>query len=265
VRILLIGNSNDSRRRFEGGKQRHEVAQDLLAADLGEAPEFVTKGFWPNDRAPEMVARWIDETDPDVIYLHVGTYPFQYRSVPLRVRRIFRRVGGDAVATAGETAGRNPKWAHRWAFKTGRRLLQRTVGGDTSFTREQVWEVVRECVRIAARREGAVVVVKGPHGRNNYAFSKRQFQGDERERVRLHNDLEAFCEQHHVVYDGIGEGGAFNQPVYAGGTTVGDDVHGDAVRHQHEGEIIYKAIHRALVEVGKIERAAVPTGREVSA
>lgn len=258
MRVLLIGNSNDSARRFDEGKRRDEVALELLTAELGEAPEFVVKGWWPNERAPEVVGRWIDETDPDLIYLHVGTYPFQYRSVPHRFRRLFRRVGGEAVAGVAESAAKKPNISHNWAFRAGRRMLQRTIGGDTNFTREHVWRITEACIRTAIRKEGAIVVVKGPHGRNNYSFSKRQFRNDERERVRLHGDLAELCRQLHVTYDGIGEGGVFNDFGYQSGTTIGDGIHGNAVRHQVEGEVTFRAIIAGLRDAGRLSDEAEP-------
>lgn len=255
VRVLLLGDSNDTGQWFEGGKKKHEIVQERLAADLGEPVEFVVKGVWPTAELPRLVERWVAQCEPDVIYLNTGSHWFLYRSVPLRVKRLLGRVGGEAAGRAGFRIAESKRWSHNAVFRGLRRLLQQTVGGDTHFSTDEVIERISECVRIAVRREGAVVVVKGPHGKRRYSRSARGFARDERERLRFHRELESLCGQLHVTYDGVGAEAVRHLPEYGRGTTVGDGLHGNAVRHSYEAERLYGAIRRSLAAAGRVPEA----------
>ncbi len=256
MRVLLLGSSNDTGQWFEGGKKKHEIAQERLEADLGEPVEFVVKGIWPTEDLPGLVEGWIEKHQPDVIYLNTGSYWFLYRSVPLRVKRLLGRVGGEAVGNAGFRVAKSERWAFNPAFRAVRRVLQNTIGGDTNFTTQQVIDRMSECTRIAVRREGAVVVVKGPHGKARHTDRPRQFRRDERERMKLHHALETLCAQLHVTYDGVGEQAVRHLPAYGRGTTVGDGTHANAIRHAHEAEGFYSAIRAGLEASGRLGPAA---------
>ena len=252
MRILLLGSSDDTGQWFEGGKKKHELAGERLQAELGEPVEWVVKGIWPTESLPKRVEGWIADCDPDVIYLNTGSYWFLYRSVPLRVQRLLGKVGGESVGNVGFRFAKSERWAYNAVFRTARRILQNTIGGDTHFTRQQVTDCMSECLRVAVRKEGAVVVVKGPHGKDRHSVSPRRFRSDERERLKMHRDLQTLCEQLHVTYDGVGEGGVRDLPAYGRGTTTGDGLHANAVRHAYEGDVLYEGLHKGLVAAGRV-------------
>ena len=62
VRILLLGNSNDTGTWFEGGRKRHEILRERLAAEFGEPMEVIVKALWPNERVAELLGGWLDST-----------------------------------------------------------------------------------------------------------------------------------------------------------------------------------------------------------
>lgn len=252
MRVLLLGSSNDTGGWVEGGKKKHEIVQERLSAELGEPVEFIVKGIWPTAELPGLVAGWIERYEPDVVYLNTGSYWFLYRSVPLRMKRLLGRVGGDTVGDAGFRFADSKRWAHNAVFRTIRRALQETIGGDTHFTTQEVIDRMSECARIAVRREGAVVVVKGPHGKARLTRNPRKFRRDERERLKLHTALETLCGQLHIVYDGVGAEAVRHLPAYGRGTTVGDGLHANAVRHEFEAEGLYTGIRRGLEAAGRV-------------
>lgn len=255
VRVLLLGSSNDTGEWFEGGKKKHEIAQERLSAELGEPVEFVAKGIWPTEDLPAIVAGWVAKYEPDVVYLNTGSYWFLYRSVPLRVKRLLGRVGGDAAGDAGFRFADSKRWAYNAVFRAIRRVLQDTVGGDTHFTTQQVIDRMTACARVAVRREGTVVVVKGPHGKARHTRNPRKFRRDEQERLKLHTALETLCEQLHITYDGVGAEAVRHLPAYRRGTTVGDGLHANAERHKFEAEGLYTGIRRGLETAGRIAPA----------
>ena len=252
VRVLFLGSSNDTGNWVGHAQKKHVIAGDRLEAELGEPVEWVVKGIWPTEDLPQHVAHWVEESQPDVIYLNTGSYWFLYRSVPLRVKRLLGRVGGEKAGDAGFRIARSERWAHNAAFRGIRKALQETIGGDTHFTTQQVIDRMEECIRVAARAENVVVVVKGPHGKRRLSGRKRAFERDERERLKLHTALEQLCEQLHVTYDGVGEGGVRHLPAYQRTVATGDRFHADAELHSHEAGVLYAGIRRGLEAAGRI-------------
>ena len=252
MRILLLGDSNDLGDWVPPERRKHNIVAQRLAAELGEPVEFVVKGLWPNPGIADRVAAWIDEAQPDVVYLNTASYWFLYRSVPLRVKRIFRRLGGERAGDVGFKLANSPRWGHNAVFRGARRLLQSTIGGDTHFTCEQSIQRMAECLRVATREESTVVVVKGPHGKARYGARRREYARDERERLKFHHALEALCAQVHATYDGVGEGGVRHLPAYQKGTTVGDGLHANEARHLHEAEVLYAGIRAGLQASGRV-------------
>ncbi|MBK6318175.1 MAG: hypothetical protein IPF51_05255 [Dehalococcoidia bacterium] len=256
MRVLLLGSSNDTGSWVRQTEKKHVLAGERLEAELGEPVEWVVKGVWPTPELPGLVERWVEESQPDLVYVNTGSYWFLYRSVPLRVERLLGRVGGERLGDAGARVAKSKRWAYNAPFRFTRRVLQATIGGDTNFTTQQVIDRMSDCVRIAARAEGAVVVVKGPHGKARLSARKRAFERDERERLKLHKALEDLCAELHVTYDGVGEGGVRNQPAFLGGTTVGDGLHANEVRHVHEADVLYQGIRAGIVAAGRLGPAA---------
>jgi hypothetical protein len=65
--MLLIGNSTDVglvRRWAEAPRNR----AGPLEAEFGEPVEIITRQMWPNERMGGLVARWLDEIQPDAVY-----------------------------------------------------------------------------------------------------------------------------------------------------------------------------------------------------
>lgn len=254
MKVLLLGSSNDEGQWFAGGKKRHELAAERLEADLGEPVEFIVKSIWPNENIASVVEGWMRKYRPDVVYLNTGSYWYLYRSVPLRMQRVLGKFG-VVVGNAGFRFADSKRWAHNALFRTIRRVLQDTIGGDTHFTADEVVERMTECLRVCVRPEGVAVVMKGPHGRDRYTRWKGRFARDEATRLRVHRELEAACRQLHVTYDGVGEGGVRHQPAYGRGTTVGDGLHGNALRHEFEGDVLYRGLRQALEDAGRLPGA----------
>ena len=107
-------------------------------------------------------------------------------------------------------------------------------------------------MRTAARAEGTVVVVKGPHGKRRLSAREKDFRRDERERLKLHSALESLCAQLHVTYDGVGEGGVRGTSAYQRRPKTGDRMHADTELHSFEAETLYNGLHRGLIEAGRL-------------
>lgn len=200
VKLLLIGNSNDVVQWAGTGESTEDALRRLLSEEFHEPAEVTVKSIWPAATFPATLQKWLDRYQPDVVYLNVVGFWFLYESVPLRLERLGGRFGRK-LGEAGLKAAGNPALSHNLPFRLLRNLAQRTIGGDTNFTPQQVVDCVSECVRNVVRREGTLLVVSGPGGRNKHAVTRRRQQRDEKRRLWVDRALQTLCEQLHVQYE----------------------------------------------------------------
>jgi hypothetical protein len=249
VRILLLGNSNDTGNWFEGGRNRHEILRDKLVAEFGEPVEVVVKALWPTERVAELLGGWLEQYDPDIVHLGINPFWYSYESVPLRMKRLLGKKAGSAVANTGLGLARNRRLAHNAAFRTVRRWAQRTVGGDTYFTTDQVVERISECIRLVVRNEGTILIVKGTRGRSKPSMSARQLERREQRRAEVHNGLKPLCDQLHVIYSGSAIAAWKTDPnaPKAERDRVGDGLHSNARGHERMADRLHESIREAVL------------------
>lgn len=243
MKVLLLGNSQDTGSFVPDEAKRHFIIRDQLAEEFGEPVEVLVRNVWPNAGMVRYVTRAVDETEPDMVYLNMIAYPFTYESLPLRAKRIFGKVGGEKAGDAGMRLADSRKWSHNVVFRQLRRIGQATIGGDTHFTPEEVLDRYQELVRVLIRREGTLVAVKGPMaaiGGGNRRHRSRM----EARRQRVHQPMKAFCDQLHVFYAGLDEPLYLTKPIRKG-TTVGDGLHSNAEGHKDSASTHFVPIRDA--------------------
>lgn len=200
MRILFLGNSNESLALPPGTPLRHEILERELAAEFG-ACEVITKPAWPNEGFPAVLDRWVTELKPDVVYINVAEYWCLYESLPLRIERRFGRLG-KPVAAAGTKAADTPWLSHNRVFRRLREAGQSVLPGAVYFTPEEVVSRVMECVRVCLRNEDLTVVVDGQRGRRPHGTTNAWRKRVEARRQYVHRHLKAECARLHVVYGG---------------------------------------------------------------
>ena len=148
MNILLLGTSSDAGTWFEGGRKRHEIAAERLEADFGEPVSVTVKSIWPTEKLPGLVAGWVEEYQPDAIYIRVPAFWFLHRSVPLRAQRLLGRFG-PAIGQTGFRMAASRRWGHNRVFRGGRYVLQSTIGGEHDRPRRahpRLWAINRRDV-----------------------------------------------------------------------------------------------------------------------
>jgi hypothetical protein len=200
VKVLFLGNSNEALDLPEGSPRRHEIMQAELAAEFGEA-EIILKPAWPTEGFPKVLERWIAEIQPDVVYLNVAEYWCLYESIPLRIERRFGKFG-KRVAGAGTKAAETPWLAHNRFWRGVRQAGQSVVAGAVYFEPQMLVPRIMECVRVALRSEGVVLIVDGQRGRRPHATTRRWRDRVEVRRQYVHARLKEECARLHVVYGG---------------------------------------------------------------
>lgn len=199
MKVLRFGTSNDTA-KFSTGESRESIIQRELERELGEPVVIVTKPMWPSDRFPGLLARWIDEEQPELVTLPVQGYWFNFESVPLKLQRRFGRAG-VAAGSAGQRVA-DVRWvAHTAVFRAARNASRRAFGGATHFTCDEVVECLNACIREVTRHEGIGLVIQGPYGGQGLAGSHRAaLQREESRRQRVNAALREICDRQHVRF-----------------------------------------------------------------
>ena len=250
MRILRLGTSNDQEGRVAHDRMTHVLLEEQLAEATGQHWETMVRSTWPTPALPGLVERWANEFQPDVVIVRMPAFWFAYESVPLKLRRKLGRFG-EPMAQFGLKRAADPRWAGNPVFRAGRKLAQRTIGGDTHFTPEQVIEVMGEVIRVLARRESTTIAVKLPTGVANHYPSAAMARRGEARRLKVSNELLGLCNQLHI------ETTSSARPWYLAETlsTGRDKFHADEAGHEVTAGRDLELILRALCRSG-----AIPVG-----
>ena len=202
MKVLRLGNSNE----FSGGVTEEEraaaVAERILAEGAGEQVETLRKKIWPTPKLPGLVDQWLDEFQPDLVFLKVNVFWFMHESVPLRIERKVPLVG-KYIARAGWKAQDAPAVATSPPAQSVRRFVERVVGGDTYFTSKDVFARMETVIRrIVAREEVGLLVEFSQGSRPQPELTAAQVARKNRRRSEMHAAIKGLCEDLHVEYFG---------------------------------------------------------------
>lgn len=202
MRILRLGNSEDISPGLEDQQRAWYIGARELEAAIGEPVEIVVRPIFPTPDLPQLVRKWIDEAQPDLVFLKVTWYWYGYESVPRRIERLLGRAG-KPIAKAGLNAAAKPGLAHNRTFRFGRRMAHRIIGGDTQVPTSQVLRVMEECIRTIIARENIALVVKGTgDGRREEEGLQGYFGRFQKRREEVEGSIERLCKELHVPYTG---------------------------------------------------------------
>lgn len=215
MKILRLTTSNDT--VHSGPGSRVDWVAKLGEERLGQPIENVTKAVWPDARLAPAVERWLEKEQPDVVWMLLQNFWYEYLSVPKKFERKFGRAG-KKVSDLGLTVADKKVISNRWAFRMGRKLLQKTVGGDPHFTPEELYQTVEEVARLTLRTEGRQFVVWGPFSYTNYGNTRRQERDQFAWRARLILRVRTLADELHFHFE------APNQPLWK---TEKMPLHGD--------------------------------------
>lgn len=201
MKVLRITNSNDV--TPGATTSRPALIARALEARFGEPVEMVVKTAWPNERMPAIIGKWLDDERPDVVWLGINPFWFNYPSVPLRLRRKLGPLG-DRLARLGLDAAANPVIGPSRPFRLARNLLLRTVGGDYHFEPEEILPRIEASIRRILRQEGVVLAVWGPFGRSRWSVTRAQAAAEQRRQAAVVAALERLARDLHFAYAGAG-------------------------------------------------------------
>lgn len=201
MRILRLATSDDDSARLAPGATAQEAAARVLTEATGEQVETIVRSPWPDAGLPDLVGRWLERYEPDLVLLKVNAFWFNYLSVPLRLERSLGPLG-KGIGRAGVRVGETPWLTRSTVFRHGRRYLVRIVGGATYFTPEQVVTSMEQCARRILAREGTGLLIVGPHSRLNHELARKAAAAHELRRLHVHNAMKQFSAELHVPFIG---------------------------------------------------------------
>lgn len=140
------------------------IAGKLLEAECGEPVELTARVIWPSDDLHEVVGRWVQRYEPDVVMFKLDGYWYLFNSLPVRVEQALGRVGGGRVRGWGERAVRHAWFRRSWPYRGARAVAKRSLGTATNFSPEYVADVTERCVRTILAHEGTGLTVWGQTG-----------------------------------------------------------------------------------------------------
>ena len=116
MRVLRLGNSEDRSPGIADSDRAWYIAGIVLAEACGESVETVVRPISPTRELPDLLDKWLDEYQPDLVLLKVTWYWYSYESVPRRIERLFGRFWSKPFFSGEQTSGCRP-WS-KTAFQS---------------------------------------------------------------------------------------------------------------------------------------------------
>ena len=167
-----------------------------------EPVEVTLRAAWPSSSLPGLIDRWLDEYEPDIVFLKVNAYWFNYLSLPLQIERKFGKFG-KPINKVGKQVGELRPVSSSRPYRVARRYLLRVFPGATYFSPESVVASMQDSIRTILSREGIGLIVSGPGSRLNHELSRKAGRAHEARRQLVHQSMKRFCAEVHVPYFGL--------------------------------------------------------------
>ncbi len=216
--------------------------RERLEGELGQPVEVTVRPTWPTEALPGLVEKWLDQYQPDIVFMSVPSFWFLYESVPLKLQR-WGGPAGRWLARLGLASANTKPLAHRRVYHWFRWAAMRTIGGAPHFEPEEVM-VVEPVLRSVARAESIGLAVRGPQSSAPWSTTSHRRAWRDARQQRLEGRLWPLCEELHASL--VEPGG--------GQTRTGDYRSGD---RNHRTGVAFQAMVEADVRacVAAWERA----------
>lgn len=238
MKLLRIGNSDDTHGPLEPHERTWHIVQQRLQEAIGEPVETVLKAAWPNEAYADVIERWVEKERPDAVFLAVSSYWVSFPSAPLRLQRS-RLPGAPVVGRLALRAAGSPRVAHNTPFRLARRLALRTVGYGYYLEPADAAARVEEAIRRIIRREEIALAVRGPRQLGIPLPPRLRDESGTRFR-ELDSRLADICSRLHVLYrrpDGDGR----PAPEELQSDLIHLNARGHARRAEGEFDLMYRA------------------------
>ncbi|MFN0097016.1 MAG: hypothetical protein ACKVVT_19830 [Dehalococcoidia bacterium] len=244
MRLLRLTNSDDLQDYVSTQQNAAAIEEQRFVERFGEPLEWVARLAWPTPRMAEMAMRFVDEVQPDMVFIRINGFWVSHESVPLKLRRRFGRAG-EGVATAAAAAGRNRWLSEQPAFQVARRSAVRLIGGVPLFTTPEILPRIEAMLRDLTRSESFLVVVRGPYGDRVPGGNARDERRSHARARELDRGVAEICSRLRIPYRSIAQEAASGGRPATGKDRLHTDAHGQAQLADWEFPLIAEAWEKA--------------------
>jgi len=238
MRILRLSESDDTAPGVADEERAWYIAQEAFARERGEPVETVIKTIWPTPKLPDLIDRWIDEFQPDLVFMKVNWYWYGYESVPLRIRRVLGPIG-KPLSEGGLAAAKNRRLSKMWWFKAGRRWAHRTIGGDAAFEPAEIVDLMTVCIRRIIAHESTGLIVKGyGEGRKSDPYLAMYYARFKKKQAIVEGSIERLCAELHVPFYVTPTAHTKQETGLDGTDGLHRNAHGHIIVGEQEGEML---------------------------
>lgn len=236
MKVLRLSNSDDLNEAVPVDERVGNVAGRTMSEEIGLPVETVTRAIWATDDLPDRVEKWLDQYQPDFVFMKVNWYWYGYESVPLRLERLLGSRLGKPLARLGVRAAESPTIGTKRPFMTARRYAHRVIGGDSPFSSEHVIVVMEATIRRIIAHEHVVLLVKGTGRRDGHDDPGTWYYAPALRKKIAHVEdaLRETCATMHVAWTDIAAQGRLDPADR--NMARGDGIHVGRVGHQAMGE-----------------------------
>jgi hypothetical protein len=199
IRVLRLTNSDDFNADIPPELRAAAIGDRMLKEATGQEVETVSRHIWPTSALPALIARWVDQHEPDLVLIRVASYWFTYESVPLKIERALGP-WSRRLTKVGNRAAESRVIGHSRAFKLLQKAALRTIGGATLLTADETVAATESYLRPVLAREGVGVVVRGPRTPFGMLRSQAGMRKSEQRRQYVNRKLADLCEKYHVTF-----------------------------------------------------------------
>ncbi|MFN0095107.1 MAG: hypothetical protein ACKVVT_10075 [Dehalococcoidia bacterium] len=244
MRLLYLGSSNETKGDLPADVRRAHLNARALE-EAAQAPvELRIKYLWPNAVLPDVVDRWTEEFEPDVVAVQWSAWWCE--SLVIR-RKVAPRLGPLAPAAdrVWRRLSRSERVSHTGVYRAANRLALKSLGGVSPFRLADVMPVVETTLRRLVRREElAVSVTAAPFTSHSGPGATRHAWAIDR-RTASYALLRPVCERLHIPYSLPDLSADAFDPKWR----LGDGVHLNEAGHRRcsevEAPVIIEAWRRA--------------------
>ncbi|MEO6043642.1 MAG: SGNH/GDSL hydrolase family protein [Tepidiformaceae bacterium] len=238
MRVLRLTTSNDTYPAVAEELRAPAVCARLIGELTGESAESMHRNIWPSDVLPDLVSKWMDDFQPDVVLVRPSAFWTTHEMIWIGVDRHLGAPGRALAKLMKGTSEQGAVGGSR-AFEFARGLVVRAYPGQTHMTPEEATERIAPMLRQIVAKESAIVVVRGPAPVNNAARNPAGLTRGER-RLEAHDRLmAALCRERRIPYSSALQ--ALNHPHLL----MPDQVHSTEKGHRIAGEFEGKMIAEA--------------------
>ncbi len=248
IKVLRLGSSLDFLGELPPGTRAWEVAQGILAAQTGLAVQTFVKPSWPTPELGEILTRWINELQPDILVICVSSFWVETETLSNRFQALGKP--GRKIADASRKMSLRPVVAERRVYQWGRLALLRSLGGRAGYSPARIEELMEGWLRAACRSESLGIAVVGtPFSPDTLADARaRRRAGARKDELRAR--LARVCSRLGVHHDLPAHG----PDAFSAELRLADRVHFNELAHARMGEID----GRAMVEVWRRMNGGTP-------